>query len=283
MNIAQDNPQAANSDEVEEKMYVVSDLEEDTLRDFIAALSEDLIEVEKELLIIEKEPTEEAINSLFRSIHTVKGNCRMCCIDPFTDYTHSIEELLSEVRARKVKTTHLLKEALLIALDYIRLSSELMLQSGTIEMEKLHTVSKHFRHMATLNAGEIDVEAATVIKLIGGESVEDLVMNSNHHSAMDKPLSTYSKIEAEFEDIQFFKTLSQSIDHKSPYWDNRAESLLRYCINTNNFLNNPIDPQQLATAVYLHDWGMVFIRDELINKHTKLNAFEEQPFNPIPN
>lgn len=268
---------AANSDEVEAKLFSVADLDTETMQDFMESLTEGLTAVERDLLILEREPNNEGvINSLFRALHNVKGSCKMCLIDPLADYSHAIEELLSVVRAKQLKLTPLLKEALLIALDFLKLRSEFMQQTGQLETEQLYTVAKHFNRMKNMSAGEAEIEAATVIKLIGGAPLDGIPFVQHQHCAIDKPYSAYLKIEAELEDIEFFKTLSLRIDKKSPFWENRTESILQFCMAINNHLEHPIDPQQLATAAYLHDIGMVFVSSELINKHNKLTPYEEQ-------
>lgn len=267
---------AANSDEVETKMFSSANLDPETMQDFMESLTESLKVVEKDLMLLEREPdNEEVINSLFRALHNVKGSCKMCLIDPLSDYSHAIEELLSVVRSKHLKLTPLLKEALLIALDFLKLRAELLQQTGQLETEQLHTVAKHFNRMTSMPAGEAEIEAATIIKLIGGAPLEGIPFVQHQHCAIDKPYSAYLKIEAELEDIEFFKTLSLRIDKKSPFWENRTESILQFCMATNNYLEHPIDPQQLATAAYLHDIGMVFVPSNLINKHSKLTPYEE--------
>jgi len=268
---------AANSDEVEAKFFAMPDIDAETMQDFMESLTEALQAVERDLLLLEREPdNEEVINSLFRALHNVKGSCKMCLLDPLSDYSHSIEELLSVVRAKQLKLTPLLKEALLIALDFLKLRAEFMQKNGRLETEQLFTIAKHFDRMQSMPAGEAEIEAATIIKLIGGAPLDGIPFVQHQHCAIDKPYSAYLKIEAELEDIEFFKTLSLRIDKKSPFWENRTKSILQFCMAANNHLEHPIDPQQLATAAYLHDIGMVFVSSNLINKHSKLTPYEEQ-------
>ena len=92
------NEQSAEkgSDEV---FKIPTDSESEMLGEFVTECA-DLVETaESALLDLEESPNNnELINTVFRAFHTVKGTSAFMGLDPISEYTHSVETLLSMVR-----------------------------------------------------------------------------------------------------------------------------------------------------------------------------------------
>ncbi len=75
------------------------DADLDLLRDFVMEGREYLEKAEAALLALESEPGDsEAVNTVFRAFHTVKGTSAFLGLDDITDFAHEAESLLSLVR-----------------------------------------------------------------------------------------------------------------------------------------------------------------------------------------
>lgn len=73
---------------------------------FIAEGRELLQEMESALLTLEACPgDQEAINSLFRSAHTIKGSSGVLGIEPVEKFTHSVENLLERMRGGRIRVS----------------------------------------------------------------------------------------------------------------------------------------------------------------------------------
>lgn len=85
--------------EPDEVFKIPTDSEPGMLGEFVTECT-DLIETaESALLDLEETPNnEELINTVFRAFHTVKGTSAFMGLDPISEYTHSVETLLSMVR-----------------------------------------------------------------------------------------------------------------------------------------------------------------------------------------
>jgi len=69
------------------------------LQDFIAETTEHLEEMEENLLLLEKTPeNSELINSIFRSVHTIKGSAEYLGMEKISSLTHNLESLLDRIR-----------------------------------------------------------------------------------------------------------------------------------------------------------------------------------------
>ena len=95
-------PEAAETsteDESSEDFLIPTDSEPGMLGEFVTECT-DLVETaESALLDLEESPdNEELINTVFRAFHTVKGTSAFMGLEPISEYTHSVETLLSMVR-----------------------------------------------------------------------------------------------------------------------------------------------------------------------------------------
>jgi len=95
---------------------------------FRVEASELLADLEATLIELEKDPSNiEAVSSIFRAFHTLKGSGGMCGFDDISSFTHQIETVYDLVRNWKIEADKHLIDLTLAACDHIRdmLSSEM--------------------------------------------------------------------------------------------------------------------------------------------------------------
>jgi len=85
---------------VDESVFTISeDADVGMLGEFVTECADLVDEAESALLDLEQNPNDdELINTIFRAFHTVKGTSAFMGLDPISDFTHSVETLLSMVR-----------------------------------------------------------------------------------------------------------------------------------------------------------------------------------------
>ena len=122
--------------------------------------------------------------------------------------------------------------------------------------------------------------AADVINRVGGGAVSHIPLKSQSiHSSAGSALSQAEVLDdkaADAETFHYFEELSRVVDAKTPFWEKRSRQQSGVALGINTFLEHPVDPQQLKAAVMLHDIGMVFLPESLINKTQKYNSMEEK-------
>ncbi len=80
-----------------------------------------LIEIEETVLEIEEAPEDrEAINRLFRAVHTIKGSGAMFGFDKIVDFTHTLETVLDMLRDALLPVTKDLIDLILKCRDHIK-------------------------------------------------------------------------------------------------------------------------------------------------------------------
>jgi two-component system, chemotaxis family, sensor kinase CheA len=94
---------------------------EDIVREFLAESNENLDNLDRELVLLEKDPGNLTIlGSVFRSIHTIKGTCGFLGFTKLEKVAHSGENLLSLLRDGKLKLNTPIANGLLAMVDAVR-------------------------------------------------------------------------------------------------------------------------------------------------------------------
>ncbi len=88
---------------------------------FIAEAEDLLVEIEECVLDIENDPDDmDAVNRLFRAMHTIKGSGAMFGFDDISSFTHHVETVLDYVREGKLRVSTKLIDMVLNARDHIK-------------------------------------------------------------------------------------------------------------------------------------------------------------------
>jgi two-component system chemotaxis sensor kinase CheA len=91
------------------------------LKEFVIEAREFLDRAEQALLQLETDPDNiEAINTVFRAFHTVKGTSAFLSLQAVTDLAHKAENLLSRVRDRKIRCTGCYADLALRSVDMLK-------------------------------------------------------------------------------------------------------------------------------------------------------------------
>jgi two-component system chemotaxis sensor kinase CheA len=96
-------------------------IESDIVKDFLVESYENLDRLDRELVGLEKNPDDrEALASVFRTIHTIKGTCGFLGFNKLEAVAHVGENLLTRLRDRQLTLTPEITTALLSMVDAVR-------------------------------------------------------------------------------------------------------------------------------------------------------------------
>jgi two-component system, chemotaxis family, sensor kinase CheA len=94
---------------------------EELLKDFFAEAEQQVDNLESNVLVIENDPTNhEAIDEIFRAAHTLKGGSATVEMNEISTFTHTVEDMLDEIRSDRVKVTEPVIDVLLGSIDVIK-------------------------------------------------------------------------------------------------------------------------------------------------------------------
>jgi two-component system chemotaxis sensor kinase CheA len=116
-----------------------------------------LQQIEAALLALDHEPEDpEALNSIFRSFHTIKGNAGFLGLVPMHTLAHEVESLLDLARNRKLQLTALIVTEILRSRDALAALTQqisIALEQGRIP-DQVIPVNHLIRAVKALAAGE---------------------------------------------------------------------------------------------------------------------------------
>ena len=96
-------------------------IESDIVKDFLVESYENLDRLDRELVGLEKNPEDrDALASVFRTIHTIKGTCGFLGFNKLEAVAHVGENLLTRLRDRQLTLTPEITTALLSMVDAVR-------------------------------------------------------------------------------------------------------------------------------------------------------------------
>lgn len=100
---------------------ISSDSAAEALREYLVESFDNLEQVERDLLILERDPScESVLNNVFRNMHTIKGSSGFLGFGKLEKVAHAAENLLAGVRAGQFSFDAQISESLLGAIDTMR-------------------------------------------------------------------------------------------------------------------------------------------------------------------
>lgn len=105
---------------------------DDLLRDFLTESSENLGKLDNDIVELERRPEDVALlNSVFRTIHTIKGTCGFIGLSRLEGVAHAAENVLDSLRAGQLKVQSDLMDDVLAAVDVVKLILDHLEQTET--------------------------------------------------------------------------------------------------------------------------------------------------------
>jgi two-component system chemotaxis sensor kinase CheA len=91
------------------------------LKSFVVETGEGLAQMEEAVLELEARPEDgESIQTIFRVVHTIKGNASILELPKLQAFAHTFENLLDEIRSRNLSVTPEIINLMLASLDILR-------------------------------------------------------------------------------------------------------------------------------------------------------------------
>jgi chemotaxis protein histidine kinase CheA len=233
----------------------------DAMEEFYESLLDATPSIERDISRLKQTPGDgELVRSLFRTVHSVKGDAATCRVELGVAIAHPIETLLARLRNDEITFGNVLAEAILLAFDRLELAMENLCAHRPLDSLRLPAVIQGLEQLAATPAGGIATAAAKLIEAVTDFSPIAEPENLDRSPAESPVEYSSSQID---EDLEFFRSLADQLESRSPLFKGRAQRLLRLAAETNQLRNLAIDPVQLEAAIYMHDIGMMFLPESM--------------------
>ena len=111
--------------------------DQEIIDDFIVEASEFLEQMAQDLIHLEQSPEDlELLNSIFRAIHTIKGNSSFLGFDKLTRFTHQLENVLDKLRSGQMGVTADIMDLVLEGVDVIKSLIDNLADESVVEVEE---------------------------------------------------------------------------------------------------------------------------------------------------
>jgi HD-GYP domain-containing protein (c-di-GMP phosphodiesterase class II) len=197
-------------------------------------------------------------------MQSLKGNCQMVGLTPFTHLLHKVEEIVARVRAEQDPYFRELGEFLLLATDEVEdLLKDLIAdgQTSDVRRKKLYDICDALQKNGLGTFAPQQFKDA--IALLDGKVEDNSGATKSPKVLLELP-----------DDLELMRKLSLHIDSLSIYRKNRSEQAVQLTELLNEALGFPVDSAQLHAASLMHDVGMSFIPHNIFNKEGQLSKEE---------
>lgn len=261
--------------------YKISNLSIDGLANFFETFSAANLEIEQSLLMLELNSNDTyCIADLANAINTVHAAITKIELYELYDLTQSLIDMLWSVKIKELKFETVLSDVILLAVNDVKIIVETMLEpkEHCVLLDRLPQVCNAINQIAKVSPMQFNSATKDALLLLDPTmeviepniSVSDSLINLFQNDGPDEEeLAAYGVEESE--DFIFFKGLSEPLETRAKYWHGRSQRMLRLALKMNDEARRPVDPMQLAAAVYMHDVGMALLPLEIINGTTQLS------------
>ena len=133
---------------------------EELLKDFFAEAEQQVEQLESNILVIENDPSNhEAIDEIFRAAHTLKGGSATVEMMELSHFTHTVEDVLDEIRSDRLKVDEDVVDLLLTSIDVIKAMLEAR-QNGSIYEENIDSIVEKLHGYIPQKGGKATAKAA---------------------------------------------------------------------------------------------------------------------------
>ncbi len=167
--------------------------DQEVIREFLVESHENLSRLDQELVQLEKYPKDSSLlDSIFRTIHTIKGTCGFLAFSMLERVTHQAETLLSQLRDGQRDLTPALVSLILETVDATRTvlaSIEATGEEGPDAFKDLTDRLRNAAQLAAANGGDNRAEDQTAARAI---HIPDAGSSGNMPVDTPPPVSTSS-------------------------------------------------------------------------------------------
>ena len=259
------------------------EFQRDLMEDFFLDFQDAHQHCENALIDLEHDPDNNTLlNDLFRSVHTIKGNLIYVGLRDLSPLLQSVEDVLDAIRHGQVHYDTYLSDVILMAMDttHRMVVANMEHTASPLAENQMNALCNFISQAATKDDQTRFVAIRSALGIMAPDTVAEANSPPPKRKAPSLPAATDGfEILQQLgvtinDDLHFFQKLSAPLEERSQFWQGRTARMLQLALAMNKHAGSPVEPDQLAVAVYLHDIAMAFLPLEILHKTTPLNAEE---------
>lgn len=249
--------------------------------------------IEQSLLMLELSPEDDLmLREMQHSVDCIHQALSNIGLLQLQALTRSLNQLLQSIRHRHLPFETVLSDLLLLAVDDIKMIIEKLIDGEgqrCVLMDRLPRICDAIEAITDSDEDNRDLMIKDALLLLD-PSMEIIETSISKTDALSNLFSKDSPDEEELaaygveesDDFIFFRALSEPLEHRANYWRGRVHRMLRLALKMNDMAGRPVEPNQLAAAIYMHDAGMALLPLDIINGQGELTEEQRQQIKQHP-
>lgn len=234
-----------------------SALEKELKDDLLECYVEAQQEIEEVINSIEMDGFSfDKLDNLFRSLHSMKGNCSVCFLDPLVGVLHKLEEIVDGMRGGYIQYQHQLGELIIVVVEKVYDLLKQIYHSHVAEIALRDLLQTG---LDAIYAQEDDAKRPGMAADLLNKCTQTTQEEDKEEPAASSVIVKVMFTESQQADINLFIGFSQKLNRLLGYSSERSERILKLCQLINVECKTPVDPAQLSAAAYMHNMGMALI------------------------
>ncbi len=227
----------------------------DVINEFRDSLDDSREIAEREVARLDRDHADmDAINGLFRALHNIKGNARMCMFDRLAHYGHRIENIVGEVRAGRLPYILELGEVILLALDEFRHYVDEFSQDGHLNEAVVSEIEAVLESVRTAPPKMLATCARAAIQRFTGKLPEA-------HIGVAEVSVPSAQAHTQSADLACFRDLALRLCARLPYAEGRIERTLPLLLKLNAAVPHCGCHATGSRAVHARCWPGIRVRE----------------------
>ena len=166
-------------------MIISCEISPEELKVFMEEAEEHIQLLDEDIIKLENEGTnQELLQEIFRAAHTLKGSSAMLGHERMAEVTHAMESLLDKLRNHKISVNSKIIDALLFALDALKMLKSEITSQRESDVDILAIVNR-LNEAAEANS-PVDTGEAVQQHTNGGKAEKLITLNKNAASKIAK-------------------------------------------------------------------------------------------------
>lgn len=228
------------------------------LPDVIVEVQEHLPQIEHEIHRLVQAPESfDLLASIFRRMHTIKGDFSYCRATPISDFVHQLEGVLQGLRDRQFVCSALVAEALIQSLDQVSAMMQTLEETEEFDQLSRKTLTDLLQQLGKATTQSSADQISRHILL----SIHDADLGELRSGFNPTPPASPANIARA---LDLGEQLAAALGLRYPLWGARAAHQRSVVMALNQQYRKPCNSDALAIATLWHDVGLLGCDDNML-------------------
>jgi chemotaxis protein histidine kinase CheA len=277
--------------------------DQEIINDFIEESEDAFCEIESLLIDLEKNGFEHyQLSELMRRLHSMSFVLRLGGYDKTADLGERIVAILDKIIGEKLPFSELIVDVILVSVENLQSLTEKLFHKQTVDEVQFERKIQALDNLLICQPEDVGDVAVDILNEYSGKNLlydAAGTVQSDDQQTRRPEFNAPSNLEIGLHfrnslqetklqqdqaltDLALFYDMMQRLEKSRPGLMGRGRILLRIVQAMNLEAGLEVDPLQMEAAVYMHDFGMVFVAGDRLDKPARLVAAENKALHEHP-